>query len=299
MNNIIKLVAFALLFLIGCSSSVKKIEILEPKVSNISFSYLEDSFIVIPVQINDQTPQNFILDTGIGVNLISKTLCQQINCKPIDHHTGKRMSGQKITIPVFIADSVKIGEHTEKNLPVGIFDIEALMPNSNIAGFLSLSFFKKLAVTVDYKTKMLVFETANSLDAIKKQGAVVPVQMQQKNYETSIHMPIVLPNDLMIAAEVDTGSQALILHEKYMKTLKINPKNIRHKKNKDETGHFYHRYFTKLPGPVHLPNKPDMKIDGIDVMFQKIIYEGLIGHYFLKEFKVTFNLPNTELIFQK
>jgi len=41
----------------------------------IPFSYIEQNFLVVPVKINNSITKNFVLDTGIGVNLISKTLC--------------------------------------------------------------------------------------------------------------------------------------------------------------------------------------------------------------------------------
>ena len=34
-----------------------------------------------------------------------------------------------------------------------------------------------------------------------------------------------------------------------------------------------------------------------DVMFQKIIYDGLVGHSFLRNFAVTFDLPNGRVVF--
>ncbi len=49
--------------------------------------------------------------------------------------------------------------------------------------------------------------------------------------------------------EVDTGSSAMILDEKYMKSFAISPddKNVKTVKGKDETGHPYVRYFASSP----------------------------------------------------
>ena len=114
-------------------------------------------------------------------------------------------------------------------------------------------------------------------------------------------MPLMLPNGQKIFGEVDSGSQALILHERYMKDLGINPhdKDVTHKSGKDETGNSFDRYFTTLKGPVHLPENPHMKVDNIKVMFQKIIYDGLVGQYFLRSFIVTYDLKNSRMIFRK
>ena len=114
-------------------------------------------------------------------------------------------------------------------------------------------------------------------------------------------MPVVLPNGQTVSAEVDTGSQALILDERFMKPLGISPKSstVKRRDGKDETGHSYARYFSKLDKGVHLPGAPQMVVAPMEVMFQKIIYEGLVGHYFLEHFRVTYNLPEAQMIFRK
>lgn len=81
--------------------------------------------------------------------------------------------------------------------------------------------------------------------------------------------------------------------------IKGNDKGVRHKDGKDETGHVFNRYFTTLNGPVHLPSHSEMKVDSINVMFQKIIYDGLVGQFFLREFIVTYDLKKSEMIFRK
>jgi hypothetical protein len=74
---------------------------------------------------------------------------------------------------------------------------------------------------------------------------------------------------------------------------------VKHKQGKDETGHLFDRYFTKLKGPVQLPGYPNMNVASINVMFQKIIYDGLVGQYFLRQFVITYNQENSEMIFRK
>jgi len=113
-------------------------------------------------------------------------------------------------------------------------------------------------------------------------------------------MPLVLSNGDQVSVEVDTGSKALILNERFMAPLGILPSDarLRKREGKDETGYAFIRYFTQLPGRVQLLQNREFGVDGIDVMFQKIIYDGLVGHYFLSQFLVTYNLPSSELIFR-
>jgi hypothetical protein len=270
-------------------------------MSEVPFRYVYDTFIVVPVLINGSIHRDFVLDTGIGLNLISKSICQEIGCKTEGQHIGKRMSGQEVTIPMTTIKSLSFGERKLNNVAVGVFDIESLMPKSNIGGFLSLGFFKDSPFTIDYEKRVIRFEDSGALKKIQSEGTRVSVQLDQQGESLGIIMPLVLPNGEKIAAEVDTGSQALILHERYMKPLQIlsTDPSVKRKEGKDETGHSYSRFFTNLRGAIHLPNAPKMNSEAPEVMFQKIIYDGLVGHYFFKNFRVTYDLPNLEMIFRR
>lgn len=267
----------------------------------IPFSYVEQSFILVPVKINDSISGKFVLDTGIGVNLISKSLCEQLNCKSDSSHTGKRMSGQALTLPISELESLSLGSIRQTNVPVGVFDMEQLMPGAGIDGFLSIGFFKNSAITVNYKDNVITVENDSTLKEIRLSGAAVPIKIDRQGASTSVHMPLVLPNGKQVSVQVDTGSQALILDERYMAALGIKgtDKDVRHKEGTDETGHVFNRYFTTLKGGVYLPEHPAMKVEPINVMFQKIIHEGLVGHFFLREFDVTYDLRNSTMIFLK
>jgi len=200
-----------------------------------------------------------------------------------------------------LLDSLSLGEFSAKKSPVGVFDLEAMMPGAKIGGFLSLGFFQNLPHTVDYKNKLIILESPSSLKKVRSVGVRVPIRIDIQGPSFGIFMPLILPNGRQISVEVDTGSQALILNETFMKELSISPDSpsVKRKDGKDETGHSYSRFFTKLHGSVSVPQSSAIKSDQPDVMFQKIIYEGLVGHYFLSQFRVTYDLANSEMIFRQ
>jgi len=268
--------------------------------NQIPFTYFNETFMVLPVQINGSITQNFIFDTGIGVNLISKSICEQIHCKIEGEYSGKRMSGQEIRIPMSSVDSLSIAEQELKNVPVGVFDVEAMIPQSNIGGFLSLGFFKNLPYTVDYKNQNITFENSDSLEKIRSDGTRVSIVLDAEGPALQIFMPLALPDNQRISVEVDTGSQILILNDSFMKTLGVSADgpNVKRKDGKDETGHTYSRFFSNIKGNVHLVQSTNVGMENPEVMFQKIIYDGLVGHVFLSRFCVTYDLPNSEMIFR-
>jgi hypothetical protein len=42
---------------------------------------------------------------------------------------------------------------------------------------------------------------------------------------------------------------------------------------------------------------PQLRMSGPAVMFQKIIYDGLVGDKFLRNFTTTYDIPNSRMIF--
>lgn len=270
----------------------------EPK--EIPFSYFEKTFMVVPVEINGNVTQDFIFDTGIGVNIISQSLCHQLGCKAQGEHTGKRMSGQEVHIPMSSVGSLSLAGHGQKDVPVGLFNLEEMMPGAKIGGFLSLGFFRDLPYSVDYDRKTITFEDPSSLEKIRAEGIRVPVRFDIQGPSFGIFLSLILPNGKEASVEVDTGSQALILNEKFMDELgvKANGPDVKRKDGKDETGHMYSRFFATLKGRVHLRQSQDISMNNPEVMFQKIIYDGLVGHHFLSQFRVTYDLPHSEMIFR-
>ena len=98
--------------------------------------------------------------------------------------------------------------------------------------------------------------------------------------------------------EVDTGSDGLILNEIFIDRLKILRDSLKRVEGKDETDHDYVRYFGKLGGPIRIVSALDaFEVGDLPVMFQKIIYDGLVGDAVLKRYAVTFDLPHSEMIF--
>jgi hypothetical protein len=275
----------------------------EPKMNHISsipYQYTQKTFITLPVTVGDSVKAPFILDTGIGLNLVSKSICEKLNCKTRGTFTGKRMSGQEIKIPLSSVPALSITGLRVTDVPVGVLDMEELMPGAGIGGFLSLGFFRNQAFTIDYKQKVVVIETKESLSKIKTEGTITPIRLAKHDDALDVFLILVLPNAQNVSVEVDTGSQTLILDERFMAALGVSPSvaAVQRRDGQDETGHSYARYFTKIHGSVHLPQNPNIKSEAPEVMFQKIIYDGLVGHHFLSQFRVTYNLPESEMIFR-
>jgi hypothetical protein len=267
----------------------------------IPFKYLHH-LICVPVNVFDSVNTIFIFDSGIGINLISKELCSKAagGCIPTGQvFYGKRMSGQEVKCELVNLASISLGTVRTENVSAGILEM-ALPPDfSEIGGFLSLQFFGKIPVTASYKTSELIFETEQSLAELERRGRVIPIELERNGPSIDAFLDLKIPSGKVIKAEVDSGSDSLILNSKFMAELGIDKesKGVRKVIGRDETGHEYARYFTHFEGPISLQASEDISQRDLDVVFQDIIYDGLIGDSFLKRFSVTYDISRSHIVF--
>jgi hypothetical protein len=199
------------------------------------------------------------------------------------------MSGQAVTAPMTSLDSVGLGDRRHRDVPAAIFDMGAMAGLDGIDGFLSLQYFRSTPVTVDYPDRVLVLEDEQSLASRAESGAPVDVRVAHDGPSTDVHLALRLPGGRVISAEVDAGSDQLILNRALASAAGVDlaAEDVRTVGGHDETGHAFARYFTSLRGDLTLAAAPLIRQANPDVMFQEIIYDGLIGDRFLRNFTVT------------
>jgi hypothetical protein len=242
----------------------------------------------------------FIFDTGIGLNLISQDLATRVGCHPDGStFTGRRMSGQAVTAPLGSLSSLQVGASQMRDVPVGIFDMHTMAGLGDVEGFVSLSRFRTTPVTVDYSAGLLTLEDEASLVRRVAAGTPVAVHVGYAGSSTELMLNMDLPNGEPISVEVDTGSDMLILNESLAGNVGIDlqGQGVRVVEARDETGHEYVRYFTELAGDVQVTGAPSIRMTNPQVMFQKIIYDGLVGDRFLRNFTTTYDLARSRVIF--
>ena len=127
----------------------------------------------------------------------------------------------------------------------------------------------------------------------------MPVTVKRDGHATDVYLPLELPGGNSVAVEIDSGSDCLILDERLASELGIDlaDERVRKLDGADETGNSFTRYFTTLSGGISVAGEPLIRQANPDVMFQKIIYDGLIGNDFLKNFSVTYDLSGARVIF--
>ena len=268
-------------------------------MERIPFRYL-GHFVVVPVRLG-AVDAEFVVDSGIGVTLISDSLAHALGCESTGVTvSGRRMSGQEVELPLSKLPSLELGGCRWIDLDVAVLDMGALAGMDGLSGFLSLSPFETTGVTIDYPSETLVVEEATSLAIRAKAGIPVPVEVERDGPSAVVYMSLELPRTgEPIRVEIDMGSDCLILDTAFATRLGVDldAHHVKRVEGRDETGHGYTRFFTKLRGAVSPTEASEISQTDPDVMFQRIIHDGLLGTSFLRRFSVTFDLPNERVIF--
>lgn len=255
----------------------------------------------VPVVVNGHET-TFILDTGIGITLVDDDLVKAWGIASEGSYTGKRMSGQEIEVPLARVPWLSVAGVRTDGACVGVWDMAGFVPQTpefaGVEGFLSLKAFEGVAFTLDYVRGALLVEDDASLAARVKAGASVPLVVERDGPCVTIFFDLAVPGGPPAHVELDLGGGRLTLHSRYMPRLGVDPAgdDVKRVEQRDETGHDYTRYFTRFAGPIAPVGAPACTQHDVAVMFQEIIYDGLIGDEFLKQFTVTFDLPHGRLI---
>ena len=244
-----------------------------------------------------------IFDTGSGVSVLSESLLAELGHPPSGRfHRGRRMSGQELVLPLTELDSVSVDTLRRAPVTVAGFDMSRFSVGGvTVDGLLSLGIFENAPVTEDRRNRTLFLEDEDSLRQRAADGVVVPVQVRRDGPEISLFLDLRLPSGSVARVEVDTGSDDLILHERFMAELGISPNRpgVRAVEGSDETGHRFVRYSSKLKGAIMPAGFTGPHQRDPEVIFQEIIYDGLIGHAFLRPYAVTYDLPRSRMIFSR
>jgi len=262
-------------------------------VSEVGFEYLQH-LVTVPASVNGLDAR-FVLDSGIGLTLVRAELAQAAGLEATGgSFTGRRMSGQSVTLPLAEA-SVELAGSTREPHEVGILDMSSF-PDAlaGIGGFLSLAFLTERPLTVDYPRRVVSYGTSESL-----RGVSVPVTVERDGPSVTVFMPLTIPGGRSVSVEVDMGSDELILDERFAAETDalVEGDGVRRVEGTDETGHEYTRTFTRLRGPIHPTAAPALAQDDPSVMFQRIIHDGLLGDAFLRRHVVTFDVAEERIVF--
>ncbi|HUZ79409.1 MAG TPA: aspartyl protease family protein [Thermoplasmata archaeon] len=266
----------------------------------VRFERVAGHLAAVPVQLGPSIETRFVLDTGIGLNLISSALATRIGARRTGAiHTGQRMSGQAVSVPLVTIPRLSMGPHHRDHVPAGILDLAGLSAQFGVDGFLSLQFFESTAFTIGGPGRTIYLPQRTPAGPGTAASFEVPIRIDRDGPSVSAFTDLRLPNGRRASVEIDSGSDSLILNARFLADLglRADAEGVRTVQGTDETGYAYTRRFARIPDPVSLWDAPSISQRDLDVMFQEIMYDGLLGDAFLRRYDVTYDVPRSRVTF--
>ncbi len=134
--------------------------------------------ILLPVQVNDRGPFDFILDTGAGTSLLSTDLAKQLELKTIGAKEGQSAGG-KISVSLARVDSLAVGKTKLDSVDVGIVDLAQIgkTVGAKIDGDLGYNFLKHFRVTINYRDCEMRLEDPKRVESFARGATELPIRL--------------------------------------------------------------------------------------------------------------------------
>src|ERR1700693_2260615 len=154
---------------------------LSPSSARVSFRLAGGAqpLILLPVQVNDRGPFDFILDTGAGTSLLSSDLAKQLEVKSIGSKDGQSAGG-KVSVSLAKLDSLAAGKAKLHAVDVGIVDLTEIGKTigAKIDGDLGYNFLKHFRVTIDYRDSLLRLDDPKRVDSFARDAMTeIPIRL--------------------------------------------------------------------------------------------------------------------------
>ncbi|SHI98755.1 Aspartyl protease [Mesonia phycicola] len=265
----------------------------------IPFQLTPNGHILINAKVNG-VEGKFIFDTGAGMNLLIKKFADKISDLEKTHHfhTGHRATGEEIMSDIWNSKLIEISDFKFKKDVCAVYDLD--FP---IDGLISLTPFVNTPLTIDFKKKQLVVETAES---VNKRVAAADFEMPIKvHYDKGITVAIatnVTLNDqlsLLVNLDSGAGSGVFRFNARYLESLAIDTLSteVQVRASMFKPEHSNKFYFTKLNKLSTAKNQTE--INNVKAQFiTGLIHEGIMGIDWIGEI-ITIDLQGQRLVVQK
>jgi hypothetical protein len=255
---------------------------------------------VIPLFINDQGPYNFVLDTGVGLFLITDP--KLIDTIQIGNLRSIKITGfgEGTDLSAYVTPSIKVqvGSTVAESIPAAILkkDIFELSSYAGmpIHGLIGYEFFNSFTVKISYILNVITIFRPDKRYVLRK-GTKIPITIEGKKPYLVTEITRSDGRKIMVKLIIDTGAGHPISLENYEgRPFEVPPVNIAANLGVGLTGAIS-GYIGRIPalklGKYTIENVitsfPDESDVGSRVM--SVTRNGNMGNSILKRFEVVFD----------
>jgi len=255
--------------------------------------------ILLPVQVNDRGPFDFILDTGAGTSLLSSELATQLKVKTIGSKEG-HSAGGKVSVSLAKVDSFAVGETKLHGVDVGIVDLAQIGKTigAKIDGDLGYNFLKHFCVTIDYCNCEIRFDDPKRVESYGR-GAKTEVPIRLASPAKPLILVDVHANGRgPFQFAIDTGTSTTAMAPELAKQLGVESSPV----GAGTTGGAPVDFSA---GTLQSFQLGGAKIDNMAVVVADFFtmlnaaiganLDGIVGYNFLRNYKVAIDYPGKTL----
>jgi predicted aspartyl protease len=252
--------------------------------------------ILLPVQVNDRGPFDFIFDTGAGTSLLSTHLAKELNVRIIGSKDGQSAGG-KVSVSLARVDSLAAGDMRLENVDVGIVDLAQIgrTVGANVDGDLGYNFLKHFRVTIDYRTCEIRFDDPRRIESFGRAAKTeVPIRL------ASPAKPLILVDVHAngrgpFQFAIDTGTSTTAVTPQIAKQLGIATSPLGSGTTAGAHVDVTAGYVTSFQlGGAKIDNMMIVAADFFETLSTAIgaRLDGIVGYNFLRNYKVAIDYPN-------
>ena len=255
--------------------------------------------ILLPVEVNEQGPFDFILDTGAGTSLLSSDLATRLNAKIIGSKEGQSAGG-KVSVSLAKVDSLAVGEAKLDDVDVGIVDLSHIgkAVGAKIDGDLGYNFLKHFRVTLNYRDCEIHFDDPKRVEGF------------DRNAKTEVPIRLASPAKPLILVDVhangrgpfqfaiDTGTSTTAIAPELAKQLAIDSSPVGAGTTGGAPVDFSAGTLQSFQlGGAKIDNMPVVVADFFTMLNAAIgaKLDGIVGYNFLRNYKVVIDYPRETL----
>ncbi|HEY0054668.1 MAG TPA: aspartyl protease family protein [Pedobacter sp.] len=278
------------------------------KSESTAFQFV-NNLIIIPIQINGNGPYNFVLDTGIGMILITDSCL-------IDAQNFARLrtikinglgEGGEISAHLYPSAKIDLAKSITGNIPVAVLNNDPFNLSSYLGmpihGLIGYDLLNSFTVAINYVTRRITYYADYKVKTPKK-GQIIPISIEDRKPYLNIVITPAGGKKENAKIIIDTGAgHPLSLETRNGVAYQIPEKSIKANLGVGLSGEI-HGYLNRMPsveiGKYILKNVicafPDYSNAGAKAKGNT--RNGNVGNNILKKFNVVFDYKN-EAIYLK